>query len=1143
MLSIRKIAVIAQFEARILLRSWFFRIFSLLALVILVFLNIGLFATGFSRWMYRGIPSCIPYINFLLINVAQAAIGIFMASDFLKYDSKLDTTDVIYIRSMTNTDYVIGKTLGVFAVFGGLNIVVLINALIFNVFFADVPFIPQLYILYPLLISIPTLLFIFGLTFLIMVLIKNQAVTFVVLLGYIAITMFFLGNKFHYIFDYMAFSVPLMYSDFVGFGDITTILLHRGMYFLFGVGFIFSTVLLLKRLSQSQLMDIISLTVALCAYAGAFTLGYIYLGRLAAGQELRTSISALNREELDTPAVTIDSCNLELVHTGKKIEVTAKIVFSNDTENPIGRYLFSLNPGLDVTGVTRNNETCEFLRNIHQLIVKPSQPLAPGRSDNLTIVYNGSINEEACYMDVDESEREKMFRIMFYAVDKRYCFISPEYVLLTSENLWYPVAGIPFGTEHAKIKIKDFTMYTLSVKTAGHLTAISQGVSENPENGVFVFKPEVPMPQLSLAIGQYEKLSTTVDNIEYAIYFLEGHNYFSEYFKGWGDDLSKIVSDTKNSFENNLGLEYPYKRAYLVETPIQFIAYSRKWTKSTETTQPEQILVPEKGVTLSFADFKMSQFFMTRQTRFGRAPMSEEDIQQNMFRRFLGSIYSDDTSQSRSAQAMRSMGRGGRGGQGNFFRALTFTGTPGYVGSCSIFPLYYTHAYHFSSDKWPIFNTATENYLSGKLAGQFGGFARMIVGMSNEEWANNALMKKSFEEILADPKDEDLYDVIRLKSTYLFSLLKSEIGNNIFNDFFTNFLASRKFRDIRTEEFISGLDDEFWIDLEPYFDSWLKEKQLPAFVVTDFDCYEFLDGNVARYQVIFKVSNPEPVNGLIGITSRLGGGGRGGGQGRFMMPSVGAGGQDEERFYIIKAGQSKEIGIVLDSQPRSISINTLISQNLPSVFERRFENIERKENVKPFEDERIIDTRTALSEPGTIIVDNEDPGFEVRSNETEGFLKKLINSSKSTEDEYVSITFWNLPRRWKATTAGEYYGKFRHSAHFIRAGDGSNSVAWNAEIPTSGRYTVYYYVSNVESPMMRFRGRGREQENPLDEFYFIIHHDDGNDEVALDVTSANDGWNELGAYYFSKGIGKVELLDRTKGRYVYADAVKWTEQK
>ena len=150
MLSFFKIWTVAQYELKTLMRSWFFRIFSLLTFGILILFNIGLFSTGSSPWTLRGIPSSIPYMNLMFLNILQAIIGIFMASDFLKYDKKLDSTEVIYMRSMTNADYVLGKSLGVFLLFLLLNIFILFVALVFNVFFADVRVVPSSYLYYPL---------------------------------------------------------------------------------------------------------------------------------------------------------------------------------------------------------------------------------------------------------------------------------------------------------------------------------------------------------------------------------------------------------------------------------------------------------------------------------------------------------------------------------------------------------------------------------------------------------------------------------------------------------------------------------------------------------------------------------------------------------------------------------------------------------------------------------------------------------------------------------------------------------------------------------------------------------------------------------------------------------------------------------
>ena len=248
---------------------------------------------------------------------------------------------------------------------------------------------------------------------------------------------------------------------------------------------------------------------------------------------------------------------------------------------------------------------------------------------------------------------------------------------------------------------------------------------------------------------------------------------------------------------------------------------------------------------------------------------------------------------------------------------------------------------------------------------------------------------------------------------------------------------------------------------------------------------------------------------------------------------------EDERIFVIKAGQSKEISLLLDEEPRAMRINTFVSQNLPTNLEMRFDDVEPNEDVKPFEGERILDQPPALEEPGTIIVDNEDPGFEVHSFESESYLKKLLNLSNADEDEYIGVRFWRMPTRWRMTPVSDFYGKYRHSAHYIGSGKGENRVSWKAELPKSGEYDLYYYVTELRGMWRRGR-RGRGRENPAKDFHFTIHHDDGAEELKIDVDGAEQGWYLLGTFYFSRGTAAVELTDQSKGRLVYADAVKWT---
>ena len=98
-----------------------------------------------------------------------------LSEKVVRYQEKLDTTEVIYTRPITNGEYVIGKTMGILVLFIGLVIIALVMALIFNIIRPDVPIVWQAYLYYPLLINLPTMVFILGLSFILMISIKNSS--------------------------------------------------------------------------------------------------------------------------------------------------------------------------------------------------------------------------------------------------------------------------------------------------------------------------------------------------------------------------------------------------------------------------------------------------------------------------------------------------------------------------------------------------------------------------------------------------------------------------------------------------------------------------------------------------------------------------------------------------------------------------------------------------------------------------------------------------------------------------------------------------------------------------------------------------------------------------------------------------------
>lgn len=1116
MQSIHKISTVARYEIKTLLRSWFFRIFAGLAIVILVFMNVPFFALkGNTPWLFRGISASIPYMNILLLNVAQAIIAVFLASDFLKRDKKLDTTEVVYMRSMNNSDYVLGKFSGILLVFLGLNLLVLMIAVIFNVFFSDVAFVVPAYILYPLLISIPTLIFIFGLSFFLMVTIRNQAVTFIVLLGYIAITLFFLSKKLHYLFDYMTFNVPLMYSDFVGFANLSTILIHRGMYLFLGLGFIFATILLIKRLPQSKAMSRVSIILTILFLGTAFILGGIYLNKLAAGKDLRQSMIDLNKKYQSAPKVKPQNWDLKLKHAGEKIEVTANLRFKNSTSESIDKYLFSLNPGLEIKEISSNGTKLDYNREKHIITISPGKSILPQAVDSLTIQYQGNINEQACYVDIDEKDRAEVFRLWIYNVAKRFAFVEPDFVLLTPEVGWYPVAGVPYGAAYPELAVKDFLDFSLTVTTNKKLIAISQGRRTDIQPGEYSFNPEHPMSQLSLVIGNYESRSVQVDSIEYNLIHLKGHDYYSSYFTEIGDTLKAIIRDAKQSFEGKIGLEYPYQRFSLIEVPIQFFSYPRIWTTSQETVQPEIVLLSEQGILIDRADFSRMKRWQDRRRERSNQTLTPQEIESDLFSGFVNSFTGSSF--------------GGRMMMGDLVKRQVYY---------SIFPNYYTFSNNFHSERLPVFNFSLESFLSDKAGEGSSSFRRFFIGLTEEEKANLALTKQNLAEILNDPEQKEIVaQVLKMKGSYLFKLIESKIGTDNFQKFLVSLIKNNRFKSAEVRQMIAMLNEQYNFDIEPYFESWYQERQLPGFLISNVEAYKILDKDRTRFQIKFKVSNTEQVDGLLSVTFRTG---RGGGM------FFGRGPQETpvEKMITVDAGQTKEVGYVLDESPRMISLNTLISMNLPSVIARDFfDELEMNEKAKPFDGERIIEEPIALSMPNEIIVDNEDPGFELSQKSQQNFLKRLLKI-KEDQEKYTGINFWHPPSNWRGTTYTDFYGKYIHSAYYIKSGDGNNKVAWKTGLKESGTYDVYYYSSKIRAPWFRRRGEGRDSRKDefVEQFHFKIYHDDGADDAVLDVANAEGGWNFLGSYYLSADTAKVELTNLSKGKLVFADAVKWVKR-
>ena len=1125
MRAIHNIIAVAKYESKTLFRSWFFRIFSILSLVFVFFYNFGTqTGIGFPSGDLIALPSLVPFTNLYIINLAQAIIAVFLASEFLKQDKKLDTTEVVYMRSITNADYVIGKTLGNIWVFVMLNIIALGMAAVFNIASPYTRFNLLPYIYYFLLISIPTLIFIMGFSFFLMSIIKNQAVTFLVLLGYIAATLFYLQNKFHYIFDYMAFKLPMTWSEVVGFANLKDILVHRGIYLFLGLGFICITILLLQRLSQSKFVREVVIAFAIVFLGTGVFLGFTYILNISHEENHRVEMVAVNNSNANLKVIKVQSCEIDLQHLGDQIAATAILQLKNTEKEAISQFVLTLNPGLAVTQLSG----ARFSRDLQLLKIQPEKAMQTGDSLTITIQYKGKIDESFCYLDQTPLQLETWKNSGNTATDKKHAFITPEYLLLTPETRWYPTAGISYSSKGLNWLSTQFSQFHLRVKTEKGLTAFSQGKKTEDPDGTIRFAPEQPLTQISLAIGKYQTREVKVDNVNYTLSFFKDHNTFDQYFKVLTDSIVPVIRDLKKSWEIKIRREYPFQRLQLIEIPAQFCSFNHSWSSAGEQVQPETVYLPEGGYKLSGANFAQQKRWSTQQGRDhdNNQTISPRETEANYLKRFINETFLGSKVNTMNFGGIR-IGGGGP----------NFANVADVLNPYFIFPNYYNYLNFISSPKYPITNRVVESYLSKSATEGGNMFMRTMMGLSGDEKGNIALQNRSFADILEKQEDADiLNNVVQTKSGFLFALMKGAVGPEKFDDFMRGFLDERKFKTTPVDELNLQMRNNFKLDLDQYLPQWYTAATLPGYILIDTKAFKIQKDNQIKTVVSFTLTNTENISGAITVTFRIGGFGGGGG-GRRM--GGGGGGSDEniEKTVVIGPKESKHLVFVLNRDPRMMTINTYASHNLPSTISQRFDKLEIDPKGEGSDSEEIV-PYTDGSEANEIIVDTEDKGFRLVQPVSKSFIKRMFTPKVADDDlKYKGMNLWNPEVEWTLTTNEQFYGKQIRSAYYCKGGTGDRKAIWSVPIKEGGYYKLYAYI-----PKIRFGMRGGENQ-PDDIYEFNVTHDDGVDHPAVKADPRESTWIEVGTYHFSSDSAKIELTNNTKARSIYADAVKLIKEK
>jgi len=370
-----------------------------------------------------------------------------------------------------------------------------------------------------------------------------------------------------------------------------------------------------------------------------------------------------------------------------------------------------------------------------------------------------------------------------------------------------------------------------------------------------------------------------------------------------------------------------------------------------------------------------------------------------------------------------------------------------------------------------------------------------------------------------------------------------------FDNFLYYYLEDHAFTEIPFEKFSGDFRNEFGVEIAPYLEVFNSGGDLATFLISDPEFIKTRDDIGDVFLVRFRITNTGKAKGMVDLVFRIMG------QGGF-----GGGGMTEEhRLYEVDPGITKEVQVVFYEQPRLMTVNTLISGNIPSSYNHFLRSASSKQVSNQQEYSRIVDDPVSFTYQGEYIVDNEDEDFSYISVTRESKLKKYIDSRKKKEAgiHYTRLNEYWSPSKWTPVAHSAYYGESVRSALYCRKGDGGNRAVWKTALPEAGFYDLYVYipVSAMYRRPSRTHGEGegggREPGNRRmgpqfadkgTEYHYTISSNEGTEEFVYTLDNPEDGWNRLGSFHFPADSAMVELTNQGVGSRVIADAVKWVRR-
>ena len=959
--------------------------------------------------------------------------------------------------------------------------------------------------------ALPALVLWGAVVFLLAAIVRSRLVVAIIGLGMLGLAFWSLSHAPAWLLPYVAIAPDRLVSDLVSsIPDVPTVV-HRISLVLLAAGVVIFAALCLPRPDATSLAR--RLMVA-TAFVGVGIAGIA----AAVGQarsELTTRAQWQAAQQHVSGAVRDIRSVVGEVHIDPGVSLGIDVVLTVAVPHPVpASLMFRFNPGMQVTELRLGDQPIGH--DHRDGLLRTELPAAVGDVVTLHVRAAGIPDPDFAYLDSAIDFRTVVGANPWRDLGTDASLFDRRYVALMPGVHWLPGTVATPTTPAATPR--DHLDVDLVVQVPEPWLVAGPGRREALQNGRYRFRPKVPVTEIGLVAANFERRVTSVRGIELELLASPRHASAVEFFADTGQAINELLADIVERAAG-LGLDYPLDALRLVEAPARLRGYRGGWQMGTSLALPGVLLFRERS-------FPTANFFTP-----DPVPDNLADTKINSLRRF----FADDRSGADSLAGFAH----------HLFRHQTGARGPGavaldYVCQALVARLLDDTDSYFSAHIYaasPTIRSLLADSLTSALTGGSGQASTdMFAAVRPPSVWHSALGAALADLDTTDPAQA--VNILTLKGDAVARTILDGLGRDT---------TARLLAELRNEyqgtSFTAADFDrvatEVGADLPALLGDWLHDAALPGFVTSAVSTVRLADDDNGepRYQLRVNVFNGEAVPGVLRLRYRFG-------------DDAAIRESDPVR---VAGHQAMEVGLVTKQPIRELWVVPYLSLNRHE-FPVRVPDTDTSTTRDATPHVGAMPSPWRRSPGAGMVVDDLDPGFSVRSPvDPRGADSGHGYDSDEGLPVYQRIdplleSFWS--RQEQPTS----WGRYRHTIARVTPGDGDREAVFTATLPDSGRWRVDYHLPNLDvryptgsnSPFRLNANVEFTESTPvpqLGNYQISLVSGERIHPVEFDASTAQPGWTTLGRFDLHAGDASLVVSNRTDGRSVVADAVRWIREE